>query len=204
MAKFKGLIETKRKVSQTINLEELLGVDFTGQSGLRNAIAQAVIDFVVERTEGGDDNTWTPFKSYSEKYKESAEFELAGKSDREINLTLTGNMLSAIDVLSEGRSTIEIGIRGDEAPKAYNHQVGDTVPKRAFLGVSMDDLSDLIEQEFGSEIDELRQLRDEGESAPREGQSVRDVLSLLDSFREDSSPVSMAFFTTAGDIIRGG
>lgn len=204
MARLKGLKETKRKVSQTINLEDLLGVSLTGRPGLRASIAQAVIDHVVDRTEDGKDVRGNDFSSYASSYIDSAEFELAGKSPSDVNLTLSGNMLASVDLLSQGRNTIEYGISGDEAPKAYNHQTGDTVKKRQFIGMKMSDLKDLIMGEFGSEIKGIKRRVSEDEAEPRESQTVSELLNILDTL-DDGPEVddSSVFFSNVGDILNG-
>jgi len=57
----------------------------------------------------------------------------AGK-DR-ADLDLTGSMLNSLEYSYDADSgTVTLGIfEEDEIPKAYNHNVGDTLPKRQFL-----------------------------------------------------------------------
>lgn len=156
MAKIKGLTVTESDVSQTINLEELLGVDFRGQKTLRLAIAQRVIDHIVDRTQSGKSVSGDGFKPYSKNYKDSAEYKLL-KDSSKVNLTLTGNMLSSIEVLGDGPNTVRIGFNDKtETMKAYAHQSGDGPPKREFFGVTMSEARDLIEEEFSSDLDALK------------------------------------------------
>jgi len=158
MARIKGLTLSRNNVSQTINLEDILGVSFVGERSLRLAIAQRVLDYIRERTEDGKDVRGNPLSGpYSKDYQESTVFKLLGKSANDINMTLTGNMLSSMDVLGDGASTFVIGF-GDQLQrdKAYNHNVGGTVPARKFFGIRQGDLRDLVEDEFGDEIERLR------------------------------------------------
>jgi hypothetical protein len=156
MAKVKGLTLSKSEVSQSLNLEEILGVSFRGQRELRLAIAQRVIDYIVERTrDKGVDIRNQDFKAYANSYKDSTVFELLKDSD-EPNLSLTGTMLASIDVLSDGPNTVVIGFDdATETLKAFNHNTGDTVKKREFFGIRADDAKKLIESEFSDELDRL-------------------------------------------------
>ncbi len=157
MAKPKGLELSKSNVSQTINLEELLGVSFRGQKDLRLAIAQAVIDHIVKRTrEENKDLNGKRFTKYSKDYIESTVFSVL-KDSTTPNMELTGAMLASIGVLKDGPNTIQIGYDDqEEILKAYNHNVGDTVPARKFFGITNDDAKKLIEKEFKSDLARLK------------------------------------------------
>jgi hypothetical protein len=162
MAEIKGLNLTKRDVSQTINLEEMFGVSFQGERALRMAIAQKVIDHIVKRTQDGKNVSGAKLAKYHPDYVASAEFELAGKSKNEVNMTLTGAMLSQLDLLSDGPNTIRIGWEETEQIlKAYNHNVGDTVTKRDFFGVTMAEAKKVILEEFGPDIGGLGRGKDD-------------------------------------------
>ena len=164
MAKLGKIRASKERLSQTINLKDLFGKNFSNQSAIKEAFAQAVIDRIVERTEGGKAvggkrNLKAP---YSKEYVESLEFKAAGKSKGRVNMTLTGDMLRSIDVLDVGANTITIGIDDpDESPKAFNHQVGDTVPRRDFFGINNTELTELA-QEFRPDIN--RAFKERGDN----------------------------------------
>ena len=148
MAKVKGLKLSQSEVSQTIDLNELFGVNFSGNSGLAQAIGQAIIDKMLERTASGVGVDGKKLKSpYSPEYSNSLEFKAFGKSKNKVNMELTGQMLGTIDIVDASRGRIKIGWSdSEENAKAYNHNVGDTVPKRPFFGVSESDLKDIKEQ----------------------------------------------------------
>lgn len=152
----KGLTLKKSDVSQTINLEELFGVSFRGERELRLAIAQKIIDHIKERTEKGKSINGGGFAPYSKEYKKTTIFQLL-KDGTTPDLTLTGNMLASMDVLGEGPNTVRIGFEDEkEKLKAFNHNTGDTVPKRPFFGVTKDEAKRVVLDEFKEEIDRLK------------------------------------------------
>lgn len=53
--------------------------------------------------------------------------------DREANLDLTGSMLDALKSRNTSDGIVFEITKAKEIPKAYNHNVGDTLPKRQFL-----------------------------------------------------------------------
>lgn len=185
----KGLTLKKSDVSQTINLEELFGVSFRGERELRLAIAQKIIDHIKERTESGKTVSGGSFAPYSKEYKNTTIYSLL-KSGNTPDLTLTGNMLASMDVLGEGPNTVRIGF-GDELErlKAFNHNTGDTVPKRPFFGVSKDEAKRVVLDEFGEEIDRLK-----GKSS---GLTIADLMEqgkLLGAY-DQAKALSIAFNT---------
>ena len=153
----------KTKVSQQINLKEEFGFDFSGKNALKQAIGQAIIDKIVNRSKAGNGMSFgksgigrkVKLKSpYSKSYADSLEFKAAGKSKNKVNMSLTGDMLGLIDITKIKGNTIEIGWEdADENKKAFNHSVGDTVPRRPFFGVNKKELND-IKSEFKSDIKE--------------------------------------------------
>lgn len=110
----------------------------------RRAVAQEIIDFIVERSKNGRDKDGRPFPGYSKSYKESKEFEIAGKSSK-VNLTLSGEMLNSIKLLSHRRGELLIGFENgtEQNAKAEGNITGSygkprPVPSKArdFLGIS--------------------------------------------------------------------
>lgn len=153
---------TKAEISQTIDLEKDLGIDLSEDEGLKQAIGQAIIDKIIERTNqgkgiefSGDTARTVKLKSpYSDKYADSLKFKAAGKDQNDVNMRLTGDMLASVDVLSVGINTITIGIADDkEKLKAFNHITGDTVPKRPWFGIGKQELLE-IKRDFKEDIAE--------------------------------------------------
>lgn len=144
------------EVSLEIDLQKLFGRRVNDPS-IRRSIAERAIEIILERTEEGkgvDGNKVVKLKSpYSKQYSESLEFQGFNKEKNKVNMKLTGSMLSSVDLIAEQSSKIKIGIDDpDEAPKAFNHLTGDTVPKRPWLGLTSADL-DKIKSEYQEEVD---------------------------------------------------
>lgn len=144
---------TLEKLSQTINLNEVIGSDISGDEKLVSKIGQAIIDYMDTRVEDGLGLGRKKLKSpYSKDYSESLNFKAAGKSKGHVNMRLSGDMMASVDILETIGSKVTIGIEGDQAPKAFNHQTGDTLPKREFFGVTKDEIKKYILDEFKDEI----------------------------------------------------
>jgi len=126
--------KSQTKISQSIDLDDILGREATPIE--RDRFIQEAIDFMVSRTQSGEDKNGKAFKSYTKEY---AQFK--GSSD--VDLTLFGDMLLSIQGDDNG-GEVEIKIEGEEAAKAYGHITGfkghPTIPsgkyKRDFFGLS--------------------------------------------------------------------
>jgi hypothetical protein len=154
VAKLEGLKLTESEVSQTIDLKEVFGVSLSGNDALKQVIGQALIDRIIDRTESNKDVNGRALKKYSKEYVASDDFKAFGKSESDVNMTLTGNMLGTLDIVDASGSKVKIGWNDAvENAKAYNHNVGDTVSKRAFFGVTKQDIES-IKREFASRVDE--------------------------------------------------
>lgn len=126
----------------------------TFRPDLKEAIAQDIIDFIIDRTQSGKDVEGRSFKGYSKEYAESLEFQAFGKSKSEVNLTLSGQMLGTMDLIDTSGDSIIIGwTDAEESAKAFNHQTGDTVPARPFFGISERDLENEILPKYRSELE---------------------------------------------------
>ena len=152
---------TLEEVSQEIDLKQALGEQ---PSYVYQSAAQDLIDYMVKRVSGGkgvEENKVTKLKKpYSESYQQSLEFKAYGKEKNKINMKLTGNMLDSIDVIESSDGVVKIGIDDpEEAAKAYNHQTGDTVPKRPFFGVTESDISK-IKKIYKKEFKPSEQVKD--------------------------------------------
>lgn len=87
----------------------------------RRSIGQEIIRYIVDRTQDGLGIGRKPLGKYSENYKKSNEFKIAGKDgETKVNLTLSGEMLNTLEIIDisvPGR--IEIGYEdGFESDKA--------------------------------------------------------------------------------------
>lgn len=117
----------------------------------REAIAVEVIDQIVKRTQNGKDKNGSSFARYSKDYKNSLNFKNAGKSGT-VDLTLSGDMLDSIAILSNRGGKVVIGFEkgSTENGKAdgnirgtygQDHRVG---PKRDFLGITEGELEKIL------------------------------------------------------------
>ena len=71
-------------------------------------IANDLLEFIVDRTKQGKGKDGKDFPDYSKTYKESVDYRIAGK-DGTVDLTLSGEMLDSLTVLSAGRGQIVLG-----------------------------------------------------------------------------------------------
>lgn len=118
----------------------------------RRAIAAEILQRITERTrEEGKDKNNRNFPGYSKAYKESLNFKIAGKSSK-VDLTLSGEMIDALELLKSTRGKIEIGYAaGDEINgKVEGNRLGtygqssQVGPKRDFLGITKSDLQEIL------------------------------------------------------------
>jgi len=112
----------------------------------RRAIAQDIIDYIQERTDRGRSVNNLPFRKYSKSYSQSLDFEIAGKSRGNPNLQLTGDMLVALEHLSDRPGSIHLGYQNgtDENEKAWWNDSTEGQVRRHFLGISQKDLKSQI------------------------------------------------------------
>lgn len=75
----------------------------------RNTLGQLIIEQIRENCLNGIDANGKSFVKYSKSYYESLDFEIADKSKNEVNLTLTGDMLASLELISNGDGYIIIG-----------------------------------------------------------------------------------------------
>jgi hypothetical protein len=102
-----------------------------------------------ERTAKGIDKNGVPFVEYSEEYIKSLEFAIARKSPSQVNLRLTNEMLTDVEVIDvdPARGTITVGITdASSQAKAHGHitGAGGRLPVRDFLGVSQSEFATIL------------------------------------------------------------
>ena len=102
----------------------------------RAAIAQDIIDYLIERTREGKGEGGKKFPGYSDSYKKSLDFSIAGKGST-VDLTLTGEMLDSLAILNEKSGELVIGYEKDDEVNGraegniLGSYGGDPNPKRA-------------------------------------------------------------------------
>lgn len=184
-----GIRLTKRKVSQTLDLSDIVGKDISGNSRLVKKITQGILDYITERSSQGLGLGRKDLHSpYSDSYAKSAPFIAAGKSKRRINMRLSGDMVRSMDILEEDGSVVTFGIEdSEEAIKAYAHQTGfeghPTIsgPKREWFGVTPAEVKKYVLPDFKQDIAGTRKLADNnGEaSAVDRVNNIRTIADLL-------------------------
>lgn len=122
--------------------------DFSSEE--RQLVGRLAIDFIQKRTDRGLDVNNSSFPSYSQSYKESDDFQIAGKSNR-VNLKQSGDTLASIEVLSHGTGFVTIGYQSGslENDKAVWLQRSDNGVSRKFLGLTDEDLNKIINRVSG-------------------------------------------------------
>jgi hypothetical protein len=113
------------------------------------AIASQAVRVIERRTAAGKDKDGNAFKGYSQDYIKSDNFAAAGKSQGSVNLRLSGDMLTSLDILKVSNERVVLGFEDDEQrAKAHGHQTGKDgtgqLPVRAFIGLNKDELESAV------------------------------------------------------------
>lgn len=124
--------------------------DFT--PAMRESVGLAVAERIRVRTLRGIDKNGDQFVGYSESYKNSLEFRVAGKSGNQVNLRLSGDMLAALDVISNRSGVVTVGYeRGSEENGKADGNIrgtyGQSKPTgkaRDFLGLPKEEIERII------------------------------------------------------------
>ena len=120
---------SKKEVSQRFNLKELLG--YEPNEDQKKLFYELAVDSMAQRTLNGSDIDGRSFKPYSPEYAKSK-----GVSVNSVDMVLTGEMLSSFEESQSQKNIVKVKIQeGENTLKAYNHNVGDTLPKRQFFGL---------------------------------------------------------------------
>jgi len=132
-------------------------------------IARDIVEFIQKRTRKGLDKDNQPFKSYSESYVDSLDFQIAGKSKSRVNLAQSGDTIESIEVLSIDGRRIEIGMEAgsDENDKMAWLIAPDNGASRNPLGISGDDLQSIIDKHKSSSREEREEERAVDEAITR-------------------------------------
>lgn len=111
--------------------------EYLNNDSAKREFGKLIIDRILERTNSGKDKDGRKFTGYSKAYKKSLAFKVYRKTNT-VNLKLTGEMQSAIDVLNTSGTTVTIGfVDEQEGQKALGHILGaNDLPVRDFWGVS--------------------------------------------------------------------
>ncbi len=124
----------------------------------RRSIGLDIIERIIDRTKAGKDKENKDFSGaagkYSDEYKKSFEYKLAGKGST-VNLSLSGEMLNAMEILDNTDGELTIGYRdGDKFnnAKAEGNILGsygrDPNPSKArdFLGITDGEVENILKK----------------------------------------------------------
>ena len=159
---------TLDEISQEVDLKNYLGRKPTASEKV--AFAELAIDRINNRTLDGETVNGGKFKRYSKSY---AEFK--GVTRDSVDMFLDGDMLEAIGrrTSKEKANTVFIQIeKGLQTKKAFNHNTGDTLPKREFFG--------LTEEEARSIADEIKESPTQEQSTSITFDALRSAIESLD------------------------
>lgn len=130
----------------------------------RQAIGEEIVKTIRERSKDGIGlksvrstgvGSEKPFAGYSSSYVRSLDFKNAGKSRGDVNLTLSGDMLAAIKVLSHSKGSVLVGFENgtEENDRAEGNQLGtygQSTPikgkARKFLGITSEEKKEILDQ----------------------------------------------------------
>lgn len=119
----------------------------------RKQVADLVIEHIVDRTQRGLDKDGKRFPSYSPEYIRSLDFKNAGKSKGRVDLQLSGDMLAALQLLTDNTGKIVVGYeRGtEENARAEGNILGsyggepNEAKARNFLGIKKRKLDQIVD-----------------------------------------------------------
>lgn len=167
---------SKKEVSQRYNLKNLLGYEPSQEQ--KELFYNLAVDKMVERTTSGNDIDGIRFTPYSPSYAESK-----GVSKDSVDLVLTGEMLSSFQESQKQKNVVKIKLAdGEQTLKGYNHNVGDTLPKRTFFGFkSESDIRDIIQT-----VDSVREVEQESIDLSELRSAIRSLSIQFEGFDGDS------------------
>ena len=123
----------QNKVSYTLDVSEYLeDVPEDDREDATFEAGEAALEKITEYME----NRKTPVsgvKNFRALSKEYAKIKQKRVGNKNPNLRLTGKLIESLDVESDNKSFSIRVIGKKDTEKAYNHNTGDTVPKRQFL-----------------------------------------------------------------------
>ena len=148
------------------------------------AVAEELLNYIVERSKQGKGIDGEKFPGYSDAYKKSLDFKAAGKSSK-VNLTLSGEMLDSLEVLSAKKGKIVIGFQKGSEMNAraegnilgtYGQKTPNEKKARNFLEISESELAKMIKKSDAIP----KEIRKEVYSMAREG-----AIEMIDKFQFD-------------------
>ena len=154
----------------------------------KKRIGDAIIDFIKNRSKKGLDKNNNKFARYTKDYAEEK-----GVSPKDVDLTLSGEMLDSLSVLSVGRKSLDIGYqKGDlindkvegNITGSYGQPMGDSSKARDFLGIDDKDLNFIFNQYPKNDEEQATQRLEDTADTIIAGLGETDLNSLLGEVKE--------------------
>jgi len=154
---------------------------FLNQSNIKLEIGRQIAEAIVDRTLEGVDKNGKDFKAYKKSYIKSDDFKIYGKKSSDVNLKLTGAMLSAIEVVKLTPTGVVIWINDSkERKKASGHIYGDNpnkMPIRDFWDLPNDyELEAIFDDVVSNSISEIEAISEVIETSLNIGVGNQDPL----------------------------
>jgi hypothetical protein len=119
-------------------------VDIKFSKSQRERIGEAIIKFIKRRARSNKGIGGKKFSNYSDRYANSLEFKIAGKSQTDPNVKLTGDMLDTITILNFKKvGEVVIGFRDKDSD---NKAEWVTEKGFGFLGLTKKELSEVVSE----------------------------------------------------------
>jgi len=153
---------SESEVSLRVQFDEIFGRNIEDES-LRVVVGDEMVNIITQRTLSGrgvESGRVVRFPPYTKKYA-----ALVGKSVNQVDLEISGEMLNSIEVIETTSKYIDIGILGNQAPKAHGHMTGFAPyggskgpgPRRSFLGLTKADLQK-IKTKYKSDVEKIKKV----------------------------------------------
>jgi hypothetical protein len=158
----------------------------------RLALSREIIDYIVERTKSGKDASGGRFPVYTSEYIKSLNFKNAGKEEGSIDLTLSGDMLTAMRLVESKTGKLVIGYTKDDevAGRVEGNVLGTYGKKKPIEGKARDFLG----FEGRTEVEELRRIVER-----YEGGNIKRAEKIVASI-EDAEDVAEEVGLTLGKV----
>lgn len=136
------------------NIQKIFQVPSNFTRDMKVYAAQLIIKKIKDNTNKGISADGSKFPSYSKGYKDSLDFENAGKTNK-VNLQLSGDMLASLEVVSIDAASVTIGYNSDSeyAGQVEGNQIGsygssfpNTKYARPFIGLPPEELKFIIDK----------------------------------------------------------
>jgi len=113
---------------------------------MKQRFIERAVETINDRTQAGTSITGKSFRKYSKAYAKE-------KGQSNVDLLLTGSMLSNTTGEDFSRDKVKLFVGGSdtETLKSFNHNVGDTLPKRTYFGLQQQEAKAIAREIEGGE-----------------------------------------------------